>query len=220
MVKALDLFLKLLERIGRKKLLVNWDGEVIAYRWYVFYVEEDEDDRFIAKFPNVYIHQNLKHETPDGPDSHTHAFNSYSLIMSGGYHEEVDGKSRYNAKGTIAKLKHRQFHRIVKVDPGTMTLFMRGWRKGPWSFKAAPCEKICETCSSEYGACVNTLKETPYELHFSGKGQWRAVRWFPSNTPGLERKLAIRREAIKKVKVLSRDEVNARAAKEHHRNVA
>lgn len=205
--------LTLLEFFGRKKVLAHPDGTVIANRWYVFYKEEDEDKRLIAMLPNVYIHQNLKKDTPDGPDSHHHAWPTRSLILSGGYWEEVDGVERFNGRWSVADLKYTQLHRIVKCLPNTWTLFMHGFRLGPWGFKSKPCTKVCDTCASRYGECFNVKHETPYDLHFGGKGAFRAVRWFDSNEPGLEDRLARRRKAILKVRQLSRDEVNARAAK-------
>ncbi len=208
------MFLKLLEKLGRKKVLVNFAGEIIANRWYVFYLEEDEDPRWIAKLPNLYIHQNVKTDTPDGPDSHHHAWNTWSLILNGSYTEEVNGKTRYNWRWSIAKLKVTDFHRIVCCAPNTWTAFFHGFRIGKWGFKAKACATLCETCGVKYGACVNTLTETPYDVHFGGKGAWRAVRWFASNFPDLAAKIERRRRAIKKVKVLTRDEINARVAKE------
>lgn len=217
----LRLFLRFLEAIGHKKLLVNWDGKIIAYRWYLFYLEDDEDRRLIARLPNIYIHENLLLDTPDGPDSHCHAWPTWSYMLRGGYWEEVDGKLRFNAQGTIAKLGRRQFHRITQCVPGpdgtTMTVFMHGFRNTNWSFRAAPCDKLCETCAEKYGRCVNTTKETPYEVHFGGRGKWRAVTWFHSKTPGLAGHIALRQRAAAYVRPLSRDEINARAAKEYLR---
>lgn len=204
----------LLEKLGRKKVLMDFTGQVIAYRWYVLYREEDEDERLIARFPNIYIHQNLREQTPDGPDSHHHAWNTYSLMLSAGYHEEVDGALRYNKRLSWACLKHSQYHRITAVDPNSWTMFCHGFRKGPWGFKMKACATVCETCAALDGVCLNTKHIVPHATYFGSKKAWRSVAWFPSNTPGLGKRIARRQAAIKKVRVVGRDEVNARVTKE------
>ncbi len=210
----LGLLLRLLEKAGRKKVLVNFMGEVVAYRWYVLYLEEDEDTRFIARFPNIYIHQNLMPDTPDGPEPHKHAWNTYSLMLNGGYWEEVNGRERYNPPGSWALLKYGDYHRITKTNPNAWSMFCHGFRKGRWGFKQKACETICATCAEKYGVCVNTTRDVPYEAHFGGKALKRRVHWFPSKEPGLEKRLARRREAVKKITLPTLDEVNARITAE------
>lgn len=204
-------FLAVLERLGRKKILVNFDGTIAVQRWYLLYLEDDEDHRFIARFPNAYLHVDLKLETPDS--SHHHAWNTYSLVLKGGYVEEVDGVQKTFKVGDLVKLRYDQHHRLVSCEPGTITLFMHGWRRGPWAFKLKPCVKLCDTCATKYGRCVNEIKETAYKENVDVTGDWRMTAWFLSNTPGLKEKLARRRRSLGKVKVLSREEVLSQAAK-------
>lgn len=206
--------LRLLEKMGRKKVLMDFTGQVIAYRWYVLYREEDEDERFIARFPNIYIHQNLRRETPDGPDAHRHAWNTYSWMISGGYSEEVNGVLRRNPRWSWARLKHTDYHRIVATEPNAWSVFCHGFRRGPWGFRMKACDAICETCAGVDGVCMNTKHVVPHATYFGSKKAWRSVAWFHVGMPGLARRIARRQAAIKKVRVVGRDEVNARVTKE------
>lgn len=210
----LGLLLSLLEKIGRKKVLMDFTGQIIACRWYVLYSEEDEDQRLIAKFPNIYVHQNLRLETPDGPDSHRHAWNTYSWMISGGYSEEVNGVMRVNRRWSWAVLKNTDYHRIVKVEPNAWSIFCHGFRKGAWGFKMKACDTVCPTCAAVDGICLNTKVVVPHATYFGSKKAWRSVAWFPSKMRGLAKKVARRQAAIKKVTVVGRDEVNARVTKE------
>jgi hypothetical protein len=207
--------LRVLEKLGRfRKLQIN--GEFIATRHFLLFKEEDEDSRLRARFPNVWIHHNLRTETPDGPDSHTHPWDTWSYMWHGGYWEEVDGVERFHDQGTWAVLKHGQYHRITKCLPNTVTIFAHGFRKGPWTFKEAPCEHLCEACAPK-GQCFAATNLVPYEQHFGGKGSRRAVQWHDADEPNLDKRMSRRRRAIAsgRVKLLTREEVRHRLAKEH-----
>jgi hypothetical protein len=212
----LDLFLRLLEWMGRKKVLVDFAGNVRAYRYYVFFMEEDEDTRLIGRLPNIYIHVNVELNTPDGPDTHRHPWNTYSYMIRGGYLEEVNGKYRFHETGTVARLRHTDYHRVVQVRPGTVTAFMHGWRRGPWLFRLAPCAAVCPSCDEKYGKCYNEVSTVPHATFFGSKGKWRTARWFLSKTPGLRAMIERRRRASADVRVkqLSTEEVRSRMASE------
>jgi hypothetical protein len=208
---VLDRFLAYLTRKGRRRTLVKYDGSVSAYRYFPFWVEEDEDPR---RYPNLWIHQNVELETPDGPDSHRHPWNTYSYVHRGGYIQEVNGVRSWH--GLWASLKFTDYHRIVRVRPGTVTLFFHGWRRGPWLFKLQACAALCETCAAKYGTCHNNVKTIPHEVFFGRNGKWRTARWFPSLLPGLDRMISRRKQAIRDRRVhrLPVDEVRARMSAE------
>lgn len=214
----LNLILKVLSFLGRRKDFYTFAGEHIASRWYVLYMEEDEDTRWIAKLPNIYIHRTMV-ENPDGPDIHRHGWTSWSWCLRGGYLEEVDGKFREHKVPGIVRVKYDQYHRIVKCIPGSITVWIRGFRKGRWAFKMKPCEKVCDTCSIKYGKCLNEFTELTHSQHFGGKGQKRSSGWFTPSEE-LKRKMARRREAIKspRVHVKPRDEIMAEASKLAHKD--
>lgn len=207
----IDRFLAYLTRIGARRTLVKYDGSVSAHRHFPLWIEEDEDRR---RYPNLWIHQNVELDTPDGPDTHRHPWNTYSYILRGGYIEEVNGVRRWHGRGSWACLKYTDHHRIVRVRKGTVTLFFHGWRRGPWQFKLQACEALCESCKAKYGTCFNNVNPVPHETFFGRNGKWRTVRWFPSLMPGLDRMIARRKKAIRdpRVRVMPAQEVRARMA--------
>lgn len=210
----IDIFLSWLTKRGRRRTLVKFDGSVSAYRHFPFWVEEDEDRR---RWPNLWIHQNVELKTPDGPDTHRHPWPTYSYIWRGGYIEEVNGQMRWRGRGSFAVLRHTDYHRIVRVVDGTVTLFFHGWRRGPWLFKLQPCAQVCESCAKKYGRCYNELNTVPHAVFFGTKGKWRTARWFPSLMPGLAKIIERRRRAIqdKRLNRISEEEVRSRMSSEH-----
>jgi hypothetical protein len=209
-----DRWLASIEARGWKKLLVSFEGEVADHRYYAVYLEDDEDRRLIARFPNLYVHREMNIQTPGS--AHRHAWSSRSLILRGGYTELVDGVQRVHRAGDLVELSFRPHHEIIACEPGTITLFLHDYRVGRWWFRVAPCATLCDRCSTVYGRCVNEIKVTPYELNAAEGGRWRTTTWFSSKTPGLERKIRIRRRSLQehRVPIMSRDEALARVCEE------
>ena len=75
------MFLKLLERLGRKRIIFDRvNNEPYLERYYLFLKERD-------RFPfNVFLHKFLKGD-PD--DVHDHPWPYATLILNGGYYESV-----------------------------------------------------------------------------------------------------------------------------------
>ena len=213
-MRLFDRFLSWLEKRGRKRILVDVLGNIIASRHYVFFVEEDDDPS--VRWPNVFIHHNLRLESPDGPDAHQHPWATWSFILRGGYWEEVDGVKRYNPTHSIARMKVGQFHRITQVDPGTVTLFFHGFRRVRWLFKETPCETVCDHCKAQYGRCFNATHTIPYNVHFGvmepsagvggllGKGVRRGIRWL-DDTPEVRDRISRLRRRSHNVKPIDRE---------------
>jgi hypothetical protein len=131
------MFLKLLERIGRKRVVMDRiNDEPYLERYYIFLKDR-------KRFPfNIFLHKFLKSD-PD--DVHDHPWPYATLILKGGYWEWIP---QFNSKGEkmgeIAKWrgpghfrisKSRSFHRI-ELDPGvdTWSLFMPGAQQREWGF--------------------------------------------------------------------------------------
>ena len=131
------MFLKMLERIGRKRVIMDRiNNEPYLERYYVFLKDR-------KRFPfNVFLHKFLKSD-PD--DVHDHPWPYATLILKGGYWEWVP---QFNSKGEkmgeIAKwrgaghfriCKSGSFHRI-ELDPTieTWSLFMPGAQQREWGF--------------------------------------------------------------------------------------
>lgn len=212
MVKILLLLLWLNAKCGAKNTLADFTGRAIVNRWWIVHRERHEDT---AVLPNIVVHQNLTPDTPDGPDSHRHGRSSCSWIVAGGYWEEVDGVLRYNARWSFARVRYDQFHRIVKVDPGTWTIFMLGWRRLPFAFHQKPCVTVCETCAATTGVCQAAALDIPYSAHFGDKGARKRVFWTDDSAPA-QRRLRIRRRAIKKFQLPSSDELAAAYVQDQH----
>ena len=131
------MFLKLLERLGRKRIVMDRvNNEPYLERYYLFLKDRKH-------FPfNVFLHKFLKSD-PD--DLHDHPWPYATVILKGGYWEWVP---QFNSKGQkvgeIAKWRgpghfrissSKSFHRI-ELDPGIecWTLFMPGPQKREWGF--------------------------------------------------------------------------------------
>ena len=131
------MILKLLERMGRKRIVLDRvSDEPYLERYYLFLKDR-------AWFPfNVFLHKFLKSD-PD--DVHDHPWPYFTVILRGGYWEWVP---QFNSQGQkIAEIAHwrapghfrwcsaNSYHRI-ELDPGVTcwTLFMPGPKKRDWGF--------------------------------------------------------------------------------------
>ncbi len=129
--------LKLLEKIGRKRIILDrQSNEPYLERYYVFL-----KDRKWFPF-NIFIHKFLK---SDPADVHDHPWPYASLILKGGYYEWVP---QFDSAGKkIGEIRHwrgaghfrvcsaNSFHRI-ELDPNVecWTMFMPGPQKREWGF--------------------------------------------------------------------------------------
>jgi hypothetical protein len=131
------MFLKLLERLGRKRVIYDRiANEPYLERYYLFLKERE-------RFPfNVFLHKFLKGD-PD--DVHDHPWPYATLILKGGYYEWVPqfnsagikiGEVRYwRGPGHFRTCSAGSYHRI-ELDPGVTawTLFMPGPHTREWGF--------------------------------------------------------------------------------------
>jgi hypothetical protein len=76
-------------------------------------------------------------------DPHDHPWNFVSFIVKGGYREELhiymgllmhQRFFRYWKRFTWHKMDIEKAHRIIEVDPGTITLIFTGRRSREWGF--------------------------------------------------------------------------------------
>jgi hypothetical protein len=131
------MFLKLLEKLGRKRIVYDRvDNEPYLERYYLFLKERE-------RFPfNVFLHKFLKSD-PD--DVHDHPWPYATLILKGGYNEwlpQFDKQGRkigeiavWRGPGHFRVCSANSFHRI-ELDPGitAWTLFMPGAKQREWGF--------------------------------------------------------------------------------------
>lgn len=87
----------------------------------------------------IYLHEIVG---PDpGLDMHDHPWAFVALILRGGYSEqhaeartpEVP-QNRTWRRWSIHRMRQTDVHRITEVEPGTLTLVLRGWKTRSWGF--------------------------------------------------------------------------------------
>ena len=121
------MFLKLLERLGRKNVIMDRiSDEPYLERYYLFL-----RDRQWFPF-NIFLHRFLKGD-PD--DLHDHPWPYATLILKGGYWEVTPNGKFWRAPGHFRICTATSFHRI-ELDPNIecWTLFMPGMKKRNWGF--------------------------------------------------------------------------------------
>jgi hypothetical protein len=137
MISLSKLFLNTLERLGRKRIVMDrQENEPYLERYYIFLKDRKH-------FPfNVFIHKFLKSD-PD--DVHDHPWPYATLILKGGYYEWTpvfDGKGKkiaetctWRGPGHFRVCSATSYHRI-ELDPDVTawTMFMPGPQKREWGF--------------------------------------------------------------------------------------
>ena len=131
------MLLKLLDRLGRKRIVMDRvENEPYLERYYLFLREREQ-------FPfNVFLHKFLKSD-PD--DVHDHPWPYATLILKGGYwewipHFDTVGRKTgeyqvWRGPGHFRISKANSYHRI-ELDPDitAWTLFMPGPKQRDWGF--------------------------------------------------------------------------------------
>lgn len=131
------MLLKLLERLGRKRIVMDRvENEPYLERYYLFLRDRE-------RFPfNIFLHKFLKSD-PD--DVHDHPWPYATVILKGGYwewipHFDTVGRKTgeyqvWRGPGHFRVSKANSFHRI-ELDPDitAWTLFMPGPKQRDWGF--------------------------------------------------------------------------------------
>jgi hypothetical protein len=131
------MLLKLLERLGRKRIIYDRiNDEPYLERYYLFLKERE-------RFPfNIFLHKFLKGD-PD--DVHDHPWPYATLILKGGYYEwtptfdsngaKVSETRHWRGPGHFRICSSNSYHRIELKDHVTAwTLFMPGSHRRDWGF--------------------------------------------------------------------------------------
>tara|TARA_R110000737_G_scaffold300777_2_gene307679 strand:- start:192 stop:911 length:720 start_codon:yes stop_codon:yes gene_type:complete len=208
---VLDLFLKLLEKCGRKWAIVDFFGKVIQWRYYIFYTESHVDNRWIARLPNLFLHiypgeKSGAGISPDGANAHSHPYNTWGWIIKGGYSESINEQLvRHTGRFGVAYMSHHDTHRIVTVQPGTVSLFFHGFRVSKWLMHSEPCKSVCSQCqATNNGVCHKTREIKPLDNAIEdtqrdlGGKSWRTIK-FVRVDADFESKVANRKEAVAKM---------------------
>lgn len=121
------MMLKLLERLGRKRIILDRESnEPYLTRYYLFL-----RDRKWFPF-NIFVH-NFHKSDPD--DLHDHPWPFITIILKGGYWEHTPKGKFWRGAGTINWAGSKSLHR-VELEPGvdTWTLFIPGPTVREWGF--------------------------------------------------------------------------------------
>jgi hypothetical protein len=123
----MTVFLKWLEKIGRKRIIMDRiNDEPYLERYYLFLKERD-------RFPfNIFLHKFLKGD-PD--DLHDHPWPYATLILKGGYWETTPEGRFWRGAGHFRISPADSYHRI-ELEPSVTcwTLFMPGPHRKEWGF--------------------------------------------------------------------------------------
>lgn len=130
-------FLKLLDRLGRKRIVLDRASEEPYLERYYLFLKDRKHFPF-----NIFLHKFLKSD-PD--DLHDHPWSYATLILKGGYYEWIPKFDKHGQKlcevavwrgpGHFRICGANSFHRI-ELDPNVTawTLFMPGPQQREWGF--------------------------------------------------------------------------------------
>ena len=130
-------FLKLLDRLGRKRIVLDRASEEPYLERYYLFLKDRKNFPF-----NIFLHKFLKSD-PD--DLHDHPWPYATIILKGGYYEwtpvydkngrKITEVSRWCGPGHFRVCGANSFHRI-ELDPDVTcwTLFMPGPQQREWGF--------------------------------------------------------------------------------------
>lgn len=117
--------LKLRGRWGffNKEVLVDADNNDYLRRWRIL-----ETPWF-----GIFVHRILRSDTDR--DLHDHPWNFITVILSGEYHEEVNGVGNVRVCKAPCLIRHRaeDSHRVTIIKP-VWTLFFIGPKRRQWGF--------------------------------------------------------------------------------------
>lgn len=200
-----------MRKLGRKYAFVDVYGDVLSYRYYVFFTENKVAKTWKDKYlPNLFVHHFVGAENKQWVDnevSHTHPWNTVSIVIKGGYIEEENysGVTKEINAPAIVPRNWESSHRFVQVTPNTWTLWFHGIRKreGKWAFDMRPHDVVCSACiKHNNGVCINVrqlkeIEDTPPKSAQSYK--WREHTWMQCDDD-FEETLAQRKKVLARAK--------------------
>lgn len=201
----LNWFLKLLERCGRREILVDVYTQIHWERYYLLYYETPT----FNWLPNLYLHI-YPISQPDSEDHHSHPWSTCGFPIKGGYRESVYDtatgtiRERVIKRFRFAPLSYKNRHRLIEVIPGTMSLFGHWFQRQGWKFYSKPHPELCDYCrDNNGGVCIKpdavlnfaqqlSRAEADPTVPFSKR---RSFKW-TRVTPELLHEMARRRKAL------------------------
>jgi hypothetical protein len=123
-------FFKLLEKLGRKYAIYSGEGDVLMEKYVLIGGRSD----FWIRFPSVNLHHLVKLRNGDQAH-HTHIATFWSIILKGGYTEDIAGQLKMFKPGDVNKLHYSMMHSIRTCEPNTWTLFCQWFKSGKFFVK-------------------------------------------------------------------------------------
>lgn len=201
-----------LEKMGKKYAIVDFYGDVQLYRYFPFYVESHFNDSWLSKFPNILIHVFPGEPGGWGPDggpdskiSHGHPWSAIGIILKGSYTEVINKDKNKTTKALgISFTSWKDHHRIIGVEPNTVSIFCHWFKRKEWTAFGYNCEVICDACNQyNGGVCNNQTGDFEFNNAIDSKSQdkgWRKYKMIQVNAEFdsviAKRKLAIKRMGI------------------------
>lgn len=99
---------------------------MIAYKHLIGYLERYT----LLHFKRLHIRIHRIKRPDITPFYHTHPFSYISIILRGGYTEDVNGQLIHHVAGSVVCRNDTTPHRIIEVNPKTVTLFLTWKNKG------------------------------------------------------------------------------------------
>ncbi len=112
------------------------------------FVIGDHDDPYLTRYillrtplGSLMVHK--IHQPDKDRHLHNHPWSFRCLVLRGGYSELRSSQPSLNAGLQAVRVRvsrfntksfSRDYHKIVSVDPGTLTLVLTGRRRGGWGF--------------------------------------------------------------------------------------
>lgn len=136
------MILRLLDKLGRKRVIIDNNNEEYMHRYYLLFKEKLNAFDTVKPYPNMFIHKIIRSDA-DG-DPHDHPWWYCTIVLAGGYYEwrpytspaGVTIQKRYwIGPGSILWRRAESLHRLeLKDNNPAWTIFIHGWRKREWGF--------------------------------------------------------------------------------------
>ena len=136
------MILKLLDKLGRKRVITDSEGQEYMHRYYLLFREKLNAFDDVKPYPNMFLHKIIKSDSYGDP--HDHPWWYCTIILAGGYYEwrpytsskGVTIQKKYWIRpGSIIWRRAENLHRLeLKNDTPVWTLFIHGQRKRQWGF--------------------------------------------------------------------------------------
>jgi hypothetical protein len=210
-----------MRKLGRKYAFVDVYGDVLSYRYYVFFMENKTAKTWKDKYlPNLFVHHFVGAENKQWVDneiSHTHPWNTVSIVIKGGYVEEENYSGltkEINAPAVVFR-DWKSSHRFTQVTPNTWTLWFHSIRKreGKWAFDLRPHDVVCPACvKHNNGVCINAAERKEFvdpKPKSAQNHKWREPTWMKCDSE-LEQVIAQRKKVLTRAKTYIPVTINER----------